>query len=95
MKIAPLADVKARLSAYVKASGKEPVVITRSGKAVAALIALNDEEDVERLMLGHSKQLQAIFDAAHRRYEQGQSIPQDKFWDQLETPRKKKARKAK
>jgi prevent-host-death family protein len=36
MRIAPLADVKARLSAYIEQSETEgPVVITRNGKAVA------------------------------------------------------------
>ena len=36
MRIAPLADVKARLSAYLDECGIEgPVVITRNGKAAA------------------------------------------------------------
>jgi len=36
MRIAPLADVKARLSAYIEESQAEgPVVITRNRKAVA------------------------------------------------------------
>ena len=40
MRIAPLADVKARLSAYIQQSETEgPVVITRNGKAVAVLVA--------------------------------------------------------
>ena len=40
MKIASLADVKARLSAYVEQCKTEgPVVITRNGKAVAVLLA--------------------------------------------------------
>jgi prevent-host-death family protein len=39
MRIAPLADVKARLSAYLDECGVEgPVVITRNGKAVAVLL---------------------------------------------------------
>jgi prevent-host-death family protein len=40
MKIAPLADVKALLSAYVDQIGTEgPVVITRNAKPVAVLLA--------------------------------------------------------
>ena len=36
MRIAPLADVKARLSAYLEQCEAEgPIVITRNGKAVA------------------------------------------------------------
>jgi len=36
MKIASVADIKARLSSYLKASATGPVVVTRNGKAVAA-----------------------------------------------------------
>ena len=40
MRIAPLADVKARLSAYLDRCEKEgPIVITRNGTAVGVLIA--------------------------------------------------------
>jgi prevent-host-death family protein len=39
MRIAPLADVKARLSAYLDECGDEgPLVITRNGKPVAVLL---------------------------------------------------------
>src|SRR5262249_26053434 len=55
MKIAPLADVKARLSAYLDQCGVEgPVVITRNGKAAAVLLVPHDEDDLERLLLGRS-----------------------------------------
>jgi len=40
MKIASLANVKARLSAYVdKAASEGPVIITRNGKPAAVLLA--------------------------------------------------------
>lgn len=39
MRIAPMADVKARLSAYVdQARDEGPIVITRNGKAVAVCV---------------------------------------------------------
>ena len=41
MKIASVADVKARLSAYLKESEAGPVVVTRNGKAVAVLLMTN------------------------------------------------------
>jgi prevent-host-death family protein len=94
MKIASLADVKAKLSAYVKASGQGPVVITRSGKAVAAIIPLADEEDVERLMLGYSSKLRAILSAARHRLEAGQGVPHDEFWETPSTPRRGKTRRS-
>ena len=48
MKIAPLADVKARLSAYVDECESEgPVIITRNGKPIALVVGMEfkDEED--------------------------------------------------
>ena len=43
MKIASIADVKAHLSAYVKASEEELVVITKNGKPVAVLLPMDDD----------------------------------------------------
>jgi prevent-host-death family protein len=52
MRIAPLADVKARLSAYLDECGVEgPVVITRNGKAVGVLLVPYDDDDLEGLLL--------------------------------------------
>jgi uncharacterized protein (DUF1810 family) len=53
MRIAPLADVKARLSAHLDGCGVAgPLVITRNGKAVAVLLVPYDDDDLERIMLG-------------------------------------------
>jgi prevent-host-death family protein len=84
MKIASVAEVKARLSSYVRASATGPVVVTRNGKAVAVLIGVEDDEEVERLLLAHSRKLRAILDAADRRIDEGGGIPHDEFWRQIE-----------
>ncbi len=48
MRIAPLADVKAHLSAYFDECVAEgPLVITRNGKAVAVLLVPYDDDDLE------------------------------------------------
>jgi prevent-host-death family protein len=54
MKIASVADVKARFSAFVKASENGPVIGTRNGRPVAVLLALQDEDEIERLVLDRS-----------------------------------------
>ncbi len=55
MGIAPLADVKARLSAYVDQCETDgPVIITRNGEAVAVLLAPVDDDDLEGLILARS-----------------------------------------
>jgi prevent-host-death family protein len=85
MKIASVAAVKARLSAYLKASATGPVVVTRNGKAVAVLVGVEDDDEVERLLLAHSRKLRAILDAADRRIEEGAGIGHDEFWQKVET----------
>jgi prevent-host-death family protein len=84
MKIASVADVKARLSAYLKESEKGPVVVTRNGKAVAVLLAVSDDEELERLVLAHSPKFQAILDKSRRQIEETGGIPHDVFWHEVE-----------
>ena len=66
MKIAPVAEVKAKFSAYLKASVEGPVVVTRYGKPVAVLLSVEDEEELERLILAYTPRFRAILDAARR-----------------------------
>jgi prevent-host-death family protein len=84
MKIASVAQVKARLSYYLKASASGPVVVTRNGKAVAVLVGVEDDEEVERLLLAHSRKLRAILDAADRRIEEGAGLGHEEFWQKVE-----------
>ena len=84
MKIASVADVKARLSAYLKESQNGPVIVTRNGKAVAVLLAVTDEEELERLVLAHSPKFQALLDKSRRQVEETGGIPHDVFWSELE-----------
>jgi prevent-host-death family protein len=92
MKIASVAEVKARLSAYLKASAAGPVVVTRNGKAVAVLIGVEDDEEVECLLLAHSRKLRAILDAADRRIDEGAGIGHDEFWQQVEAANRARER---
>jgi prevent-host-death family protein len=84
MKIASVAEVKARLSSYLKASAAGPVVVTRNGKAVAVLVGVADDDEVEQLLLAHSPKLRAILDAADRRIDEGAGIEHEEFWQRVE-----------
>ncbi len=86
MKIASVADVKARLSSYLKASATGPVVVTRNGKAVAVLLGVSDDQELERVILAHSRKLRAILDAANRRIDAGAGIGHVAFWNRVESP---------
>jgi prevent-host-death family protein len=80
MRIASVADVKAKLSAYVKASERGPVVITRNGKAVAALVSVSDEDEIERLLMGHSPRLRTLLSRARGRIRSGKRLSHEEIW---------------
>src|SRR5207244_7074854 len=81
MRIAPLADVKARLSAYLDECGAEgPLVITRNGKAVAVLLVPYDDDDLERLMLGRSPRFQALLNRSRQSIKEGKGLSEEAFW---------------
>jgi prevent-host-death family protein len=83
MKIASVADVKAKLSAYLKETRRGPVIVTRNGKPVAVLLAVTDEDELERLVLAHSPKFQAILDKSRRQIEKTGGIPHDDFWREV------------
>ncbi len=85
MKVASLAEVKARFSSYVKASATGPVVVTRNGKAVAVLLGVRDDDELERVLMAHSRKLRTILDAADRRIDEGAGVGHEKFWKQVES----------
>src|SRR3954470_3158499 len=94
MKIASVADIKARLSAYLKESAEGPVVVTRNGKAVAVLLAVTDDDELERLVLAHSPKFQALLDKSRRQIEETGGIPHDVFWREVEAESRENAAKA-
>ena len=84
MKFAAMAEVQSRLDEYVQASGDEPIVLTRHGKPVAVLYGMTDEDDLERLKMACSPQLQEILRAANKRIDETGGIPHDQFWAAME-----------
>ena len=81
MKIAPLADVKARLSAYIEQSENEgPIVITHNGKAVAVLVAPIDDEDVESFVFARSPRLQKLLNKSRASIKGGRGLSSKEFW---------------
>src|SRR5919109_3390381 len=93
MKIASVADVKARLSAYLRESQEGPVIVTRNGRAVAVLLAVTDEDELERLVLAHSPKFQALLDKSRRQIEETGGIPHDVFWREVDAESRKRGGK--
>jgi prevent-host-death family protein len=87
MKVAALADVKAHLSAYLDECENEgPIIITRNGKAAAVLLAPKDNDELERLMLAHSRRFQALLGKSRRSIKAGKGVAQDEFWKAVKRP---------
>ncbi len=84
MKIAPVAEVKARLSQYLDEAQEGPVVVTRNGRPVAVLAAVTDPDDLERLVLAHTPRFRRLLDEAERRIQEGGGVPHDDFWAAVE-----------
>lgn len=77
--------MKAQLSNYVEQAQNEgSIVITRNGKAVAVIIAPNDDEDLENLLLSRSPRLQAILNQSRNSIKQGKGLSSDQFWEAVE-----------
>ncbi len=84
MKIASVADIKAHFSAYLRATARGPVIVTRSGRPVGVLLGVDDEEELERLVLAYSPRLRAILEAARQRIRAGAGVRHQDFWRELE-----------
>jgi len=91
MKIAPLADVKARLSAYLdQVETDGPVIITRNGKPAAVLLAPKDEDDLERLILAHSPRFQMLLEKSRQSLKAGRVVSHKEFWKAVSQRQKTK-----
>jgi len=89
MKIAPVADVKARFSAYLRAptewaSTEGPIVVTRHGKPVAVLLSVEDEDELERLVLAYSPKFRAILETSRQQIRDTGGLEHEDFWQQVE-----------
>jgi prevent-host-death family protein len=85
MRIAPVVEVKAKFSAYLEESKSGPVVVTKNGKAVAVLLGVEDEEEIERLILAYSPKFQAIMQQGKVQIEAGEGLSHEEFWEAVET----------
>jgi PHD/YefM family antitoxin component YafN of YafNO toxin-antitoxin module len=91
LKVASQSEVAADFAGYVKATKKGLVVVTDQGKPVAVLLRSDGEDDLERLLMGHSPKLQSILEAARKRFRKGHGIPHERFWKEVEAETRTKS----
>lgn len=83
MKIAPLAEVKDRFSAYIDESRESPIVVTRNGRPVAMLIGIEDEDDLDSLLLVHNPRFLQLLEEARQRVRISGGVPLAEFRQRL------------
>jgi prevent-host-death family protein len=93
VKVATEKQVAADFAGYVKATKKGPVIVTSNGKPVVVLLRTESNEDVERLLMGHSPKLQSILQTARKRFREGRGIPHETFWKEVEAENARKSSK--
>jgi len=84
VKIASVAEVKARLSASIKEAEGGPLLVTRNGKLAAVPPGFQDEEEIGRLILGYSARLRAIPELSRQQIRDGQGVGHQEFWAGVE-----------
>jgi prevent-host-death family protein len=89
MKTASAEEVRAEFDAYLKATDKGPVVVTRNAKPVAVLLSVKDPEEIERMAMSQSKKLRKILQKSQAQIAKGRGIPEQEFWRQVERMRKR------
>ena len=94
MKIAPLYEVKNKLSELVKETESGPVVITKNGKPCAALVHLGEDEDMEIFMLSHSPRFLELVDRAAARTQKEGGTPLSKLTKEVRAQRPRKRKKS-
>ncbi len=90
MKTASATRMAAQFNDYLEASREQPVLITRNGKAVAVLLAVQDKAEAEQIAAGRSRSLRSIFAEAHEQIQKDGGIPHDRFWREVEQARRGK-----
>jgi prevent-host-death family protein len=85
MKTVPVAEVEAHFSTYLEESQTEgPIVITEDGKPIAVLLRPENDDDLERLILGRSSRFQALLDRSRASIRSGKGLARDAFWEAVE-----------
>jgi antitoxin (DNA-binding transcriptional repressor) of toxin-antitoxin stability system len=73
------------LGQYTRELGGGPLVLTRDGHAIAALVAI-DDDDAESLALSLSPRFQAVIDQARREHREGRSLSSEEVRRALGLP---------
>ena len=91
MRIASVADVKAKFSSFLRESKGGPVIVTRNGRPVGVLLSMEDEEEIERLLLAYSPELQKVLATGKQQIRSTGGISHREFWKEVERESRRNA----
>jgi hypothetical protein len=57
------------------------------------LLAVRDDEELERLVLAHSPRLQALLETSRRQIREGEGISHEDFWQEMDEEKPPQGRK--
>lgn len=90
MKTATAAKIAAQFDDYLDASREQPVLVTRGGKPVAVLVAVQDKAEAEEVASRRSRSLRSVLAEGHEQIQMRGAIPHDQFWREVEKRRRAK-----
>ena len=93
MKSIAVETTKLTVKDLAKIAGSEPVVFTRNGHAVCALVEV-DDLDIEAWSLGNNPQLIGLLERSRKRLREEGGIPLDQVRERLGLKKKRPANTA-
>jgi len=88
VKTATVAKIAAQFNHYLEASREQPVLVTRGGKAVAVLVAVQDKAEAEEVASRRSRSLRSVLAEGHEQVQKRGAIPHAQFWQEVEKRRR-------
>ena len=55
-----------------------------NGRPVAVLLSVEDDKELERIVLAYSPEFQETLQTARQQIREGEGIPHDEFWREME-----------
>ena len=84
MRIAPVADIKAHFSSYLNDCQEGPVVVTKNGHAVAVLLCVGDDDELERVLMAHNPKLRRIVQDSLNNIRETGGMSEDESWARVD-----------
>jgi len=90
VKTATAAKIAAQFDDYLEISREQPVLVTRGGKPVAVLIAVQDKAEAEEVASRRSRSLRSVLAEGHEQIQMRGAIPHAQFWQEVQKRRRSK-----